>query len=158
MKPWASVAGWDPGTKGALVILLLDDRGQVQSRESVRFSRSTPSDIVALLTEFRPDFTVLEQVTSYGMGRGSAFKFGTSYGFARGALLATGCRFDLVRPQKWQAPFSVPRSEGMQRKRELKAIAQRINPGIPIVLEDADAHLIAEMARRYYLDRTRGAG
>lgn len=138
------------------MILLLDGRGLIQSRESIRFSKSTPSEVVDLLAEFRPDFTILEQVTAYGMGRASAFKFGAAYGFARGALIATGCAFELVRPQKWQASFSVPKSEGTQRKRELKAIAQRICPGVSIVLEDADAHLIAEIARRSYLDRTRG--
>lgn len=151
---WKTVAGWDPGASGAVCALLLDASGHVQSVESIRFSRSTDTDVCDFLQEFRPDFTVLEKVTSFGMGRGSAFKFGASFGFAQGVLLSLGLPFELVTPPRWQRPFSVPKSEGQQRKRELKAIAQRLYPGRKLVLEDADAHLIAEYARRTLLRRT----
>ena len=154
-EAWKTVAGWDPGASGAVCALLLDASGHVQSVESLRFSRSTPTDVVDFLREFQPDFTVLEKVTSFGMGRGSAFKFGASFGFAQGVLLSLGLPFELVTPPKWQKPFSVPKSDGPQRKRELKAIAQRLYPGRQLVLEDADAHLIAEYARRLLLQRSK---
>ena len=155
MTPWATVLGWDPGTTGAACVHLLDKRGAIQSTESIRFKASSDSDVIAFVREFSPDFAIVERVTSFGMGRTSSFKFGGAYRFAQGVLLTLGIPFDLVTAQKWQRPYSVPASEGAQRKRELKAIAQRTFPGLKLVLEDADAHLIAEIARRYYLDRTR---
>ena len=155
LTPWATVAGWDPGCSGAVCALILDSRGQVGAVESIRFKATTDADVVEFLQEMRPDFTILERVSSFGQGRTSAFKFGASSGFAQGALLATGLAFEMVTPQRWQRGLSVPKSEGAQRKRELKSIAQRMYPGRKLVLEDADAHLLAEIARRMFVARAR---
>lgn len=154
---WKSVAGWDPGKSGALCILHLNRAGHVVSADDVRFSKSTTLDVIEALEEFRPALALLEKVNSYGQGRTSAFKFGASYGVAQTALVATRTPFEFITPQKWQKRYSIPKTDSQTaHKRELRNAAQRVFPGHHIILENADAYLIAEVARRVFLSRTRG--
>jgi len=155
---WATVAGWDPGVLGALCILHLDRAGQTTRVDSHRFSKSTPSDLVEALRDARVKLCMLEQVNSFGMGRASAFKFGASWGLAKGILTATDSPWELITPRKWQKRFAIPKTDTqMAHKRELRYAAQRVFPeqAKGIVLEDADSHLIAECARRVFLERSR---
>lgn len=154
---WKTVAGWDPGASGALCFLHLDRSGHVMSSDDLRFSRASLLDIVEALQEFGPALALLERVNSYGQGRTSAFKFGAAYGVAQASLTATRTPFELITPQKWQSRFSIPKTNSQTaHKRELRNAAQRVFPERHIVLENADAYLIAEVARRVYLSRTRG--
>ena len=155
--PWRTVLGWDPGSAaGAVCVHLLDSSGCIQSTDSIRVSKSTDSDLVEFVREFAPDFALLEKVHAMpSQGVSSSFKFGASFGLAQGILTACAVPWALITPQKWQRPFSVPPSKGAQRKRELKAIAQRLFPAHRFTLEDADSWIIAEYARRVYLERVR---
>ena len=158
-ESWATVAGWDPGSRGALVILHLGRDGLTTRVDSYRFSKHGPADLVEALVDARCKLAILEQVGAMpGQGVSSTFKFGAAYGMARGILTATATPWELRTPRRWQSRFSIPKSETKTaHKRELKYAAQRVFPdeAKAIVLEDADAHLLAEVARRVFLERSR---
>lgn len=158
-EAWATVAGWDPGKSGALVILHLDRDGLTTRVDSYRFSKHGPADLVEALVDARCKLAILEQVGAMpGQGVSSTFKFGAAYGMARGILTATATPWELRTPRRWQSRFSIPKSETKTaHKRELKYAAQRVFPdeAKAIVLEDADAHLLAEVARRVLMERVR---
>jgi len=157
-ESWATVAGWDPGKSGALVILHLDRDGLTTRVDSYRFSQCTTLDVIEALRDARPKLALLERVNSFGQGRTSAFKFGMSFGVAQASLTATDTPWELITPAKWQKRFAIPKSDTQPaHKRQLKFAAQRVFPehAKGIVLEDADAHLLAEVARRVLMERVR---
>ena len=142
-----------------MCVHLLDHGGGIQSTEFLRFSKSTDSDLVEFVREFSPDLALLEKVHAMpSQGVSSSFKFGASFGLAQGILTACAVPWSLITPQKWQKGYSVPPSKGAQRKRELKAIAQRLFPAHKFTLEEPDAWLIAEFARKMMVAQTRGRG
>lgn len=78
----------------------------------------------------------------------SMFNFGNNFGFWRGLFRMAKIPLHLVRPQKWQAGFSLGKTKGMERKRALKDAASRIYPNLKCTLANADALLILDYARR----------
>lgn len=106
-------------------------------------------------------YAVLEKVGGFVQGNpapGSAmFRFGASYGALRMALTASGYSWDEVTPQKWQKAMGVaPRQKGEAKgahKNRLKALAQRLFPGIKVTLATCDALLLAEYCRRSHQGR-----
>lgn len=147
--------GVDPGSKGAIVTLA--SSGLVES--SLRLGKASESDIWDYLRKagrlgHDGHFVaaVIEQVHAMpGQGVSSSFKFGQAYGALMMALTCSGIPWRTVLPRDWQkgcGPLSKGKDDSAQRKRELKAEAQRRFPGENIVLENADAYLIADFARR----------
>jgi len=80
------------------------------------------------------------------------FTFGQNYGFVRGVLVALEIPFEEVLPQKWQATFSLKRTDKSEsdtaKKNRHKAKAQNLFPGARCTHSVSDAILIAEYGRR----------
>lgn len=97
---------------------------------------------------------VVERVNSMpNQGVKSMFSFGQSYGYILGVLDANRCRYELVRPQKWKAEFSVTAD-----KKTSIAAAKRLFPRANLRRTNrcttdhdgmAEALLMAEYARRH---------
>ena len=76
-------------------------------------------------------------------------KLGRQFGFWEGICAASGVPVRLVKPQKWQKGIAgVDGKTGMDRKRALCAEARRIFPMHKITLDNCDAVLLADYARR----------
>jgi len=153
-----NILGIDPGNSGAMACFLGDANGRP---EVFKFSDASESDIANCLRDWSEGtdcYAFIERVwASRGsgdrtMGATSMFTFGQSYGFLRGLLIALAIPFEEVLPQKWQAEFSLKRTdkeEGITAKKNRhKAKAQQILPGTKITHAFADAILIAEYGRR----------
>jgi hypothetical protein len=118
----------------------------------------TEGDVVELLRELRAsgiEVAVIEEVGGFaGKNQpGSAmFKFGRGFGFLLGCCMTFGFRVELVRPQKWQAIFSLGTARQCASKTEwknkLKARAQQLFPNCSVTLKTADALLLLEYARK----------
>ena len=90
---------------------------------------------------------VLERVSAMpGQGVSSTFKFGASLGELKMALVASGLRFELAAPSKWQGKLAC-RTGG--DKNVSKARAQELWPSLKITHAKADALLLAEYGRRF---------
>lgn len=97
--------------------------------------------------------------------------YASNHGFLVGALMALGWRVEIVTPQVWQKALgcgttgrqrapkgaTADQRKAVQRanaeakrewKNKLKAMAQRLYPGIDVTLKTCDALLILEFARR----------
>jgi len=134
--------GVDVGASGAMAVV--DPHGTVVSIQ--RLDNATPHDVWTWLSAQRVRFAVIEKVGAMPkQGVSSTFKFGTSFGFCQGLLVASGFRFELARPQKWQTALDC-RTGG--DKNISKARAQALFPGVKVIHANADALLIAEFARR----------
>ena len=84
-ESWATVAGWDPGSRGALVILHLGRDGLTTRVDSYRFSKHGPADLAEALVDARCKLAILEQVGAMpGQGVSSTFKFGAALGWRAG--------------------------------------------------------------------------
>jgi crossover junction endodeoxyribonuclease RuvC len=93
-----------------------------------------------------PVLVVIEHVTPMPkQGLGSTWKFGQHYGMLRGILAALGWRYELIRPQKWQATLGCLTHGD---KNITKAMAQRLFPELKITHATADALLLAYYAAR----------
>ena len=167
--------GIDPGASGAACIL--PPVGDVGIK-ILDFKKMTDHEIAAELRAIhgsanllnRISHAVLEKVHSFpGQGVSSTFKFGERYGFVRGVLTALRIPYELVTPQKWQRSLGLiikgrAKLTGPEKKRENKAMAQRLFPDLivpkgprysGINLRTADALLIAEYGRRLRGERSR---
>lgn len=136
--------GIDPGKSGALAIV--DSDGQHVDTFKLK---GTYHDAWSWLAGYKPagiSFAVLEKVASRpGQGAPSTFKFGESFGFCQGVLVASGIRFELVTPQKWQKAMGCM-SKG--DKNVTKSRAQGLFPGVKVTHAIADALILAEYVRR----------
>lgn len=141
----------DPGKNGAIVV-------DSATTGTVAYPMpETCRDVVDFFKErtwMLPDTVYMEEVGGY-VGRpqpGSAmFKFGRGFGNLEASIMAAGFRLELVRPQKWQKELGLGTSAGMDKhewKNKLKATAQRLYPEVSVTLQNADALLILEYARR----------
>lgn len=95
----------------------------------------------------------LEKVGGFIAGKSlpgsSMFKMGENFGIWQGLAMALGVRLVLVRPQDWQAGISgTTGKKGAERKRALHAEAVRRFPNFKVTLDNCDALLIADFARR----------
>jgi hypothetical protein len=96
----------------------------------------------------RKGWSVVEDVPKYignDMMASHSFTLGYNYGFEVGVLRTSGLPVTLIRPQKWQAPFSDLRGKkGHPRKKLLKEHALRLYPDLKVTLATADALLILD--------------
>ena len=143
--------GVDPGVSGASVVLSIAE-GNVQG---VLRHDSTLADWAEWWTGLQIEghvlFGVLERVSAMPQqGVSSTFKFGTSFGQSTMSLVFAKVPYDLVTPGVWQRNMSCL-SKG--DKNITKARAQQLFPHTKITHRNADALLIAEYARRLYLER-----
>lgn len=139
--------GVDPGANGAIVII--DDSSTVVA--GLRLSKSTENDIWTFMTSNPCDFALLEKVHAMPkQGVSSSFKFGMAYGRLRAFLTASRIAWREATPQEWQKGLSLTKGaeNSSQRKRDLKQLAEQRFPGEKIVLENADAYLIADYCRK----------
>ena len=84
------------------------------------------------------------------MGVQSAFKFGDAFGIMRGMITICRIRHEYISPTDWQKEMKC-RTKG--DKKISKAAAQRLFPDVEIVHRNADALLLAELARRIAIER-----
>lgn len=161
--------GIDPGVSGGIAI--------VDEERTLYLVRPMPETGLELLCLIKVAVGsnasvyrgVLEQVSGWQGGNkkedgsdhksqgapGSAmFEFGRSFGHCELALAAAdiheGTGYDLVRPQKWQKEFNLPKLEYSDRKRYCRDLAQEMFPDVKVTLATADALLLAEYCRRRY--------
>jgi hypothetical protein len=148
-------AGLDPGESGAFVsvsVLL----------NIIRFSKLTDvqlwREIHNLAEECRdrgiPLTVILEKLSvrpPTSASRGGVMM--AQFGMCRGFLIAAGVRFIEVTPAVWARkmgrtdPKKTPYSKKKQRNLEL---AQQLYPDRKVILETADAFLLAEYGRRFH--------
>ena len=140
--------GIDPGKSGS--IAFLPDHG---TPWTVR-TDSTHADLVAAIEDvpiitFAQSpamFALLEYVSSSPqMGVKSAFTFGQSFGALEMLLAATGIPFERITPRKWQAAMGCLTGGD---KNVSKRRAQELFPSLKVTHRNADALLLAELARR----------
>lgn len=150
--------GVDPGTKGAIVVV--DSEGSCV--RSLRLGKASLKEIWEFIAETKEWGTairssrgivaIIEKVHAMPkQGVSSSFKFGMAYGQLRAFLTAAGIPWREVRPTDWQkgcGTLKKGREGSTERKRQLKEVAQQRFPNQKIVLENADAFLIADFARR----------
>lgn len=134
-----TVIAIDPGRSGGIAVKW--PRGDV---EAFRMPE-TVHDMAALFRELSglPDDecrAVLENVHSMPHdGTSSAFAFGRNFGQIEGILAALAIPYELVAPTGWMKRVgSLPKVKA-ERKRALKAFAQRTYPNLKITLMTADA-------------------
>lgn len=147
MKEAKVYIGIDPGQAGGIA-LLGEDSVEVHKMPA------TEHDIweIFAATWSLKYFALIEKVHSMpGQGVASTFKFGKGYGFLRGCLVAAGCPFDEVTPQKWQRGLDIPKRKTTETKTQfknrLKQKAQQLYPTVDVTLATADAILIAHYAK-----------
>lgn len=143
--------GIDPGASGAFAVV--NERCEAVAYQ--KFADQTERDVWdALKAHTLGDdvgLALLEQVSAMPkQGVSSTFKFGTSYGFLRGLLTASACPYEMVLPRKWQSAIGCL-SKG--DKNVTKAKAQQLFPAVKITHAIADALLLAEYARRLWIER-----
>lgn len=156
------IIGIDPGAQGGMACFLEDANGP----DVFKFTNATEADIADRLREWSESGCIkcyLERVwASRGsgdrtMGASTMFTFGQNYGFVRGVLIALGIPFEEVLPAKWQATFSLKRTDPNEtdtaKKNRHKAKAQQLFPTLKVTHAVADAILIAEHARRVEWER-----
>ena len=140
--------GVDPGFKSGGIVVV-DSGGNVV--DSARLSHLEVADQGKLIMSHSGSdvVAVLEAVAARpGQGVSSMFKFGKGTGRLEMALSIAGIPYEELTPQRWQKAYGIPAGvKKEKRKRALKAVAQRLFPAEPIVLENADAYLLAEYAR-----------
>lgn len=143
-KESMKILGIDPGKGGGLTII---DTGTDRRDGTIaRKMPETPADLWHLIADAQPDVAYIEQVhSSPQMGVKSAFTFGEGFGRLTGMLTAAGCRWELVRPQRWQKEMGCLTKGD---KNVSKAAAQRLFPWLKITHATADSLLIAEWGVR----------
>ena len=137
--------GIDPGKSGAIAFLP-DDHGTPWTIAT----DSTHRDLAeAVLEHCDPEsyaFALLEYVSSSPqMGVKSAFTFGQSFGALEMLLAATGVPFERITPRKWQTAMACLSGGD---KNVTKRRAQELFPSLKVTHRNADALLLAELARR----------
>jgi Holliday junction resolvasome RuvABC endonuclease subunit len=147
--------GVDPGASGGVGIIRTHHTDAVPAE--CHKMPETPRDIVNLLDDqllgYHRAFVyaVLERVNAMPkQGVSSTFKFGRSYGLLEGALAALEIPYELVAPTVWQKAMGCL-SKG--DKNVTKARAQQMFPGLKVTHATADALLLADFARRTWVNR-----
>jgi len=120
--------GWSGGALARGYIKLTS--GELYGIHSIRLSNSTWPDILNWIREDLPDFTLLEEVSSYsGQGIASAFKFGRGLGRLEGFLMGMDLRYESMTPQQWQKDIGVQKKVKVltekQKLEDAEAIASR---------------------------------
>lgn len=147
--------GVDPGASGGVALI-------GHSKTITKKMPDTPKDVWDLFDSLAlwargnyGVFAVVEQVGGYVGGAGNTgsamFKFGQNYGTVLTAMIGNGIQFEMATPRKWQGAFSLKKGAGEKKgpwKARLKAKAQQLFPDVDVILQTADALLLAEYIRR----------
>lgn len=79
------------------------------------------------------------------------FSFGENFGLVVGAAIALNYRVERVHPQKWIKAHSLGTRSGLKKsqwKAKLRSRAAELYPLFKVTLDNADALLILDAARR----------
>ena len=123
--------------------------GEVRMDETIQ-------DVGRALLRYRKrvSFALIEQVNAMPkQGIASAFKFGQAYGMQQAMVAILGWRYELIRPQEWQAQMRCRKNKKTKDKNVTKSAAQQLFPDIKVMHRNADALLLAELARRIGKER-----
>ena len=140
--------GIDPGKSGALCIIYPDE----VIAHKCPSTATGMSDIIrnylnACVIENYKTVVGIEKVWAQPTnGTRHAFAFGTNYGMWLGVLGSSRIEPNFILPSKWQKTYREGKGlskEYLERKRELKAIAQKY-VDFNVTLVTADAILIAK--------------
>lgn len=167
----------DPGANGGAAVF----QDTVKGIATFGFSTMTQMDIIDEFRNIKiasqPDrecVAVLEDIQRFSQQPAAMMSvYAESYGVIKGALMTLGFRIVIVRSQKWQKalalfPVKYPvikdgkpvvgkngkpkmAKKDAEWKRTLKARAQELYPGVVSTLQNADALLILEWARKQNL-------
>ncbi len=140
--------GGDPGKSGCMA--LVHRSGGIV--DLIRFN-TTYAEIGASLLPYRKkiSFALIESVHSMPkQGVASSFKFGDAFGAMKMAIAICRIRHEFITPSKWQRVLNC-RTKG--NKNITKDTARRLFPGADIFHWNADALLLAELARRMGMER-----
>jgi crossover junction endodeoxyribonuclease RuvC len=116
------ILGIDPGKTGAMAMLYANGTLYIEDTPSLN-KEINGAAIASLLNEFTPELAVIEAVSSFGMGRQSAFNFGQGVGVFKGVLAAFEVPYVQVTPAKWKRHYSLTRD-----KDDARAAATRLFP------------------------------
>ena len=159
--------GIDPGASGGWAIVaedgylvrhdrLRDGDGKQQKEKLTAWDRF----VANLSSPAQFDLILLEKVwATPQMGVTSAFSFGMNFGRICGTLDALKRPYREITSMAWQRQMGLIMSgrqigQNDDKKARNKAAAQAMHPGETITHATADAILIAECARRLWLERT----
>ena len=97
-------------------------------------------------------YCITEWVWAFpGDGKKSAFKFGYNYGTWLGILSSNGIEYNEITPREWMKYFEMPpKMDKKERKRWLRAMAERLFPKIKMTFNISDALLIAYFCKNAY--------
>lgn len=140
--------GADPGKSGAFIVLNRDG----SFHQEIRMDE-TLLDIGKGLRGIRRDvsFCMIERVHSMPkQGVASSFKFGDAFGIMRGMVTVCNIRHEYMTAKDWQTKMKCKTGGD---KKISKAAAQRLFPNEKIIHQNADAFLLAELARRIGIER-----
>ncbi len=162
MKDGELIVAIDPGKNGAIVTY---DVKMSQVEESIQIP-ATPKDISdffdALTVDDRVISVYMEEPSGFIGGFGRAVSgvhvFWRQFGNIESSIISAGHRLLFVRPQAWQKALGLKKEKSWttsQWKNKLKAMAQRLYPGVKITLQNADAILILEYVKRRHLCETK---
>lgn len=150
--------GVDPGKKGAMAMLYVNEKGSIEPNVSPwddeRFVKWLLGIRAVAMENGEHIFAAVEKVGARpGQGTVSMFSFGQSYGFILGVLAALGIGCQLVPPGAWKREFGLLNAD----KRQSVKVCKRLFPGVNLLPTEkcrkesdgmAEALLIAEYARR----------
>jgi|TARA_R110000822_G_scaffold13923_4_gene49139 crossover junction endodeoxyribonuclease RuvC len=108
------IVGIDPGAKGAIGMLY--PNGSVYVEDMPMIGKEVDGySLSELFIEFPPEHVYLEQVSSWQMGRTSAFNFGQGCGCIKGVLATMNIPYTMVVPQVWKKYFDLSRDKDESR-------------------------------------------
>jgi hypothetical protein len=155
--------GLDPGGKGALVTVGgCTGCSTTELLNTIRFSQHTDVQV------WREIYGIADECSEMGIpltailekiwlrptdGRGSGGKLMAHFGMLRGFLIASKIRFIEVAPVTWTKKLgrTDPKGTTLPKKKRLnQQLAQQLYPNRKVILETADAFLLAEYGRRFH--------
>ena len=148
--------GIDPGTTGAVVVL--DERGNIEVaslmpvRRVGKRNEVDAAKLAELVASNEDTRAAVESVTSFGMGRTSAFTFGKNLGAVHAVLDVLSIPTMRVLPRLWQEVFWAKDDCSDTKAAAVACVLSRW-PGLGTTLKlkknqgIADATLIAEWLR-----------
>lgn len=160
--------GLDPGKNGSVSWLWTDDHLGTIGYDSAAFSTMTETDLWILFKRIlgpdnggtAPVVLIEKQGTRPTDARKNIATLHHQYGMLRGMLIASEIPngFEDIAPALWQKTFKLlmPKdTSSTVKKNAHKGKAQQLFPEIKVTLALCDSLLIAEYARRMYLQDRR---
>lgn len=145
--------GIDPGSASGAIAVVASAGAAAQNFPAT--DADTYARIESVLDHYRFDASVVvEKILLTPKTRGFAGfqKVLGSYHALRGMLLALGVPFETLTPRQWQAEIGCPKGDktDTQHKTELYGKARELFPNAKMTKRQADAFLLAEIARRRF--------